>query len=317
MHVFTCNNCQNPVYFDNFLCTLCGERLAFIPDHQVLSVLKPQRGAPDRYTALAPAARQGVYRLCQNSLQHGACNWAISDHDENELCRACRLNGTIPCLAEQAHREAWLRLEASKRRLLYSLLTLGLPIESRSENPEAGLEFSFLASSAGQQVFTGHSDGQITINVAEADDPFREKMRKQLGENYRTLLGHFRHEIGHFYWNRLIAKSERLSTFRALFGDEQASYQDAVQRHYVQGAPADWNVRFVSAYATMHPWEDWAETWAHYMHMVDVLETAGRSGSGLRCAPRVALVCPRCTPPAWSRRTSKTSCRPSSRSRLP
>jgi hypothetical protein len=123
-------------------------------------------------------------------------------------------------------------------------------------------------------VFTGHSDGLITINVAEADDPFREKIRAQLGEAYRTVLGHFRHEIGHYYWDRLVKDSPWQRRFRDLFGDERADYQEALDRHYKEGAPADWNDHFVSQYASMHPWEDWAETWAHYLHMFDTLETA-------------------------------------------
>ena len=147
-------------------------------------------------------------------------------------------------------------------------------------NPR-GLAFDFLKDAGEQKVWTGHSDGLITINIAEADDPFREKMRIQLGETYRTLLGHFRHEIGHYYWDRLIRDSRWLSRFRALFGDEQIDYEQAKQKHY-GGGPGDWQQRFVSQYASMHPWEDWAETWAHYLHMVDTLETARCYGLSIR-----------------------------------
>jgi len=38
----------------------------------------------------------------------------------------------------------------------------------------------------------------------------------------------------------------------------------------------------VSAYASAHPWEDWAETWAHYLHMIDTLETAATCGVSLK-----------------------------------
>jgi hypothetical protein len=199
---------------------------------------------------------------------------------------ACRLNHMIPNLEASETKQSWHRLEIAKRRLLYSLFQLGLPIEGKSERPD-GLQFDFLLDPGmpGQsRVLTGHADGVVTINVAEADDPFREKMRVQMGEAYRTVLGHFRHEIGHYYWDRLIGAGDdaRLSRFRALFGDERADYATAQQRHYAQGAPADWESRFVSAYASMHPWEDWAETWAHYLHMVDTLETARAYGLSLQ-----------------------------------
>ena len=288
MQVFTCSTCQHPVYFDNFQCTSCGAKLAFLPDLRVVSVLAPldDAVAPVVYNALAARAKGATYRMCKNSDEHQACNWAVPTDDGEELCRACRLNGENAAMQNPALREGWLMLEAAKRRLMYSLLSLRLPLDGRRERPEGGLEFRFLADSEGQKVFTGHSDGVITINVAEADDPFREKMRKELGEPYRTLLGHFRHEIGHYYWDRLIKDSPRLPEFRELFGDEQASYADAVQRHYAQGAPPGFAQSFVSAYATMHPWEDWAETWAHYLHIWDTLETARSYGISLQPRPK-------------------------------
>ena len=116
--------------------------------------------------------------------------------------------------------------------------------------------------------------GLITINVEEADDAKREQIRHAMREPYRTLLGHFRHEVGHYYWDRLIWDSKWLEPFRQLFGDERASYAEALKRNYEQGPPADWALSYISSYATMHPWEDWAETWAHYMHVVDSLATA-------------------------------------------
>ena len=122
---------------------------------------------------------------------------------------------------------------------------------------------------------TGHDNGLITIALTEADDVEREKMRTALHEPYRTLLGHFRHEIGHYYWDRLVDDGGRLDAFRALFGDDRADYAEALQRYYDNGAPPDWQTRFVSAYAASHPWEDFAETWAHYLHIIDTLEIAG------------------------------------------
>jgi hypothetical protein len=232
--------------------------------------------APVRYQAIAASGR--IYRMCQNHIEHAACSWAVPDEDPEPLCLACRLNNVIPDLTKKEQKEAWLRLEAAKRRLLYSLFLLKLPVESRAERPDDGLAFAFMAGAKDEPVFTGHSDGLITINVAEADDPFREKIRAQLGEAYRTVLGHFRHEIGHYFWDRLVKDSDWLEEFRSLFGDETLDYQEALDRHYKEGAPQDWGQRFVSQYASMHPWEDWAETWAHYLHMFDTLETAKAYG---------------------------------------
>jgi hypothetical protein len=237
------------------------------------------------YSALSSKARGNRYRLCANSIEHGVCNWLIPQGDANPLCEACRLNDVVPNLSTPDALQAWARLEQAKRRVIYTLLELDLPIESRSERPESGLSFSFMADDSTGKVFTGHSDGLITINIAEADDPFREKLRKDLKETYRTLLGHFRHEIGHYYWDRLVKDSQWLAVFRGLFGDEQLEYQKAVERHYSEGAPKDWPEHFVSAYATMHPWEDWAETWAHYLHMVDTLGTARSYGLVIRPKP--------------------------------
>jgi hypothetical protein len=290
MQLFSCDHCHAPVFFDNYRCTSCGHALAFLPDLGTMSALEPLPNEPSqttgdeaavaeppvRYRALAAEGR--IYRLCQNHVQHAACSWAVPDDDPEPLCRACRLNTVIPDLEKKEQKEAWLQLEAAKRRLLYTLSLLKLPVESRAERPENGLAFAFMAGDKEEPVFTGHSDGLITINVAEADDPFREKIRAQLGEAYRTVLGHFRHEIGHYYWDRLIKDSDWLEPFRALFGDETEDYQEALDRHYKEGAPKDWGERFVSQYASMHPWEDWAETWAHYLHMFDTLETAKAYG---------------------------------------
>jgi hypothetical protein len=209
-------------------------------------------------------------------VQHDVCNWAIPVERDSPFCLSCALNDVIPNLDEPNAKQAWVRLETAKRRLLYGLLSLGLPPED-----ERGLAFSLKCSSATENVFTGHSEGLITINTAEADDPFREKMRSEMGEPYRTLLGHFRHEIGHYYWDRLIGGRRCLELFRDLFGDETADYAEAQTRHYQNGPPADWIDRFVSAYASMHPWEDWAETFAHYLHIVDTLETARAFGLAL------------------------------------
>jgi hypothetical protein len=206
------------------------------------------------------------------------CNWALPKYDDNALCRACRLTRTIPNLAREGNARLWYKLEVAKRRLVYTLDQLGLPLQSKHEHPAIGLTFDFLEDApTGGTVITGHAAGVITINLAEADDAERVKRRIALNEPYRTLLGHFRHESGHYYWDRLIRDSGRIEAFRELFGDERSDYQAALQRHY-QNAPSGWQDQYLSAYATMHPWEDWAETWAHYLHMIDALETAADCG---------------------------------------
>ncbi len=132
---------------------------------------------------------------------------------------------------------------------------------------------------------TGHLDGIITINLAEADHAEREKQRGAMGESYRTLLGHFRHEIAHYYWDRLVRDKGSIDEFREIFGDERIDYEHALRYHYLVGAPADWPNHFVTPYASAHPWEDFAETWAHYFHIIDTLETA--RAFGIRTQPRL------------------------------
>jgi hypothetical protein len=280
MKLFTCSVCQQVLFFENVSCTRCGHALAYLPDRALVSALEPAANGEQR----ALSADGARYRLCRNYVDHAACNWAIPAASPDAFCPACRCNEVIPNLADAGAGDAWRRLEAAKRRLFYTLLGLGLPLLPRAADPR-GLAFAFKQDQGDRKVFTGHSDGLITINIAEADDPFREKMRQQMGEAYRTVLGHFRHEIGHYYWMRLVDGSDRVGAFRERFGDERADYGAALERHYRQGAPADWPLSFVSAYASMHPFEDWAETWAHYLHMVDTLETARSYGLALRPQP--------------------------------
>jgi hypothetical protein len=285
MKLFSCGACQQVVHFENSQCTKCGHALAFLPDRSLLAAIEPVRDRPDLFVALGPGAERARYKLCGNQIDHGACNWAVPEQDQHRFCRACRLNELIPNLSDPKAKTAWLKLEQAKRRLVYTLLQLRLPVEPRAEQPQ-GMAFAMKEDQPSEKVMIGHESGLITMNIAEADSPFREKMRLELGESYRTLLGHFRHEIGHYYWDRLLAGSPLLEKFRELFGDERASYEQALQRHYSEGAPRDWPARFVSSYASMHPWEDWAESWAHYLHMVDTLETAGSFGLALK--PHVA-----------------------------
>lgn len=279
MRIFHCDHCGQLVFFENVRCLACDHALAYAPD--VEDVLSLEPADDGHWRAAKRGLDERAYRLCANYDQANVCNWAVAADDPDPLCASCRLTRTIPDLAEPGHREAWYRLEVAKRRLVYGLLALGLPVANKTIDPIRGIAFDFLAD-AGAPVLTGHADGVITINVAEADDAERERRRTALHEPYRTLLGHFRHEIGHYYWQRLIAESDRLDAFRAAFGDERVDYADALQRHYDQGACEGWQERFVSAYASAHPWEDFAETWAHYLHMTDTLETAAACGLTLR-----------------------------------
>jgi len=191
----------------------------------------------------------------------------------------------IPNLGDPGNKAAWYKLESAKRRLLYTLTHLGCSVKSKIDDPQRGLAFAFLAETKGLEstsVLTGHVNGLITINIVEADDVERERRRHNLHEPYRTLLGHFRHEVGHYYWDQLIKDSSAIDTFRKYFGDERKDYEQALQDHYKQGPLEDWQSCYISAYAAAHPWEDWAETWAHYLHMTDALETAAECGLSLR-----------------------------------
>jgi hypothetical protein len=283
MKTFHCTHCQNLIFFENIRCLNCGCSLAFLPDRSIMGALV--QASEGVWRAELPSADARDYRLCANYDQVSVCNWVIPAEEPHEFCRSCRLNRTIPDLSIEHNSVAWFRLEVAKRRMLYTLLGLGLEVLPKAENQETGLAFEFLQDSNdgdANRVLTGHDNGIITINVAEADDVRREMQRTLQKEPYRTLLGHFRHEIGHYFWDRLVRNGPKLEAFRALFGDERADYQKALERHYGEGPPAHWEQKFISAYSTMHPWEDWAESWAHYMHMVDALETAGATGLALR-----------------------------------
>jgi len=276
LKTFHCTHCRNQVFFENISCLHCGHPLAYLPDRDLIAALDQGRDGTWRIDG-RERARQ-AYRLCANYSGQNVCNWAIPVHDPNPLCRSCRLTRVIPDLTPSG-KAAWVRLESAKRRLVQSLLSLQLPID--------GVFFEFLKDSTqpngdAQRVLTGHDNGLITINIAEADDVQREIQRQRQDEPYRTLLGHFRHEIGHYYWDLLLRGSDRLKAFRALFGDERANYTKALQRHYQNGPPADWAENYISSYATSHPWEDWAESWAHFLHMIDALETAAATGLSLK-----------------------------------
>ncbi len=287
MKIFRCT-CGNTLYFENTQCLQCGRKLGFLPDVLELSALEPAAGG--RHLALAPAARERHYRPCLNYSQSNACNWMVPEDDPEPYCTACRLNEVIPNLEQPGNRALWIRIERRKRRLVYDLRRHRLPVFSRSEDPIRGLGFAFLEDQTAdeslefhdrtgdQPILTGHANGLITINIAEADDVERERMRVQMNEQQRTLLGHFRHESGHYYWDLLVRGGAMMERVRASFGDERVDYAEALDRYYTRGPQPGWHEHFVSAYASAHPWEDWAECWAHLLQIVDTLETAAAIG---------------------------------------
>ena len=276
---YTCQ-CGKPVFFRNSACLSCGAQLGYDPELTTLIALE-EGDTPGSLVRHGDTGGKH-YQRCANFDTAAGCNWLLPHGSTEPLCRACCVNRTIPDQSDPQNQMLWGRIELAKRRLMSQLLDLGLPALSKEkEDPEHGLAFDFLRALPDEPpVMTGHANGVITLNVEEADDAVREKVRAAMHEPYRTLLGHLRHEVGHYYWDRLIWDSPWLDDFRTLFGDERESYADALKRHYDNGAPADWDQRFVSVYAISHPWEDWAETWAHFLHIEDTLVTALSFGLG-------------------------------------
>ena len=303
MRVFNCDHCGHLIFFDSVRCLHCHSQLAFLPDQLTMAALTPapQDGA-QLWRQIGSAAEQGtvpqtgrLFRMCRNHTAYQACNFAVPANDYNELCASCRQTRVLPDLTQFGNLSRWKQTEAAKRQLFYTLARLSLePVAGR-----AGPVFEFLADQpGGPAILTGHQNGTITLNVAEADDEERARRRIALGEPYRTLIGHLRHETGHFYWDQLVRDGGHLDAFRAVFGDERQDYDASLDAHYGKGHDlGDWSAHHVSSYATAHPWEDWAETWAHYLHMIDLLETASSYQVGVTvpdpyAAARVQVVDP-------------------------
>jgi hypothetical protein len=281
LKTFYCDGCGNLVFFENVKCVNCSRALGFLPAAPDLFAFEPAEN--ENWRPLASAQKGQLYHLCANGQKYEACNWMVAADDPNPFCLSCRLNELIPNLSNKNNLERWKKLEMAKRRILYTILRVGLPLEGSTGTEPLRLRFKFAEDIPGEPpLLTGHDNGLITINIAEADDVERERRRVNLHEPYRSLLGHMRHELAHYYWDLLIDKSDWLPGFRAMFGDESADYGEALKKYYEQGAPADWQSRHVTAYASAHPWEDWAETWAHYFHIMDVMETASDFGLALR-----------------------------------
>jgi hypothetical protein len=283
MKNFACSNCGNTVYFENVKCVQCGSTLGF--DSAELSIVAITNAGSSEVTPevaifrkLNAGPEDSVLRYCANA-EFGVCNWLTPEEESNVFCKACDLNRLIPNLSEAGSLLAWRAIEHAKKRLVYSLMRFGLPFDG-SASTKGPLTFDFV-----RNALTGHLDGVVTIDVSEADAVERERQRQHFDEPYRSLLGHLRHESGHYYWMVLVEEVGRLDEFREIFGDEREDYDAALTRHHSNGPAPDWQERYVSAYASSHPWEDWAETWAHYLHMVDALDTAaaeGMEGHGLR-----------------------------------
>jgi hypothetical protein len=255
---FACGHCGHLVFFENFVCLNCGTSQGLVPERLELVALEGEAA--------------NLHRCVNDDVVN--CNWMVESVDT--LCRCCELTRTRPNDQDAAGMVEWADAEAAKRRIIFQLLELGLP----GVDPQQ-LHFDLLSSSQ-EAVTTGHADGVITVDLAESDDAQRTQRQEELGEPYRTMLGHLRHELGHYFQPLLIVGEEEWAACRALFGDEREDYQQALDRHYEDGAPADWQQSFVSEYATMHPWEDWAETWAHYLHIRDTLQTAAEYGVTVR-----------------------------------
>ena len=281
MKPYPCPNCGHLDHFEVRICPRCGFTLGYEP-------------ATDQFLFLGDNAT--IWRdahgqphevvVCANNNAYAICNWLVPAIGNQPMCLACKHNRTIPDLSGPDVPQRWARIEAAKRRLFHTLIRLKLPAETMAEananGTSPGLAFDFLYDPVGEetgrvQITTGHHAGVITLNLIEGDDAKREQMRASLGEPYRTLLGHFRHEVGHYYFSRLIEGTSEIEDFRSCFGDERISYEAAKQQYY-GGGRTNWATDHISAYAAMHPWEDFAETFAHLLHIIDTMATIASFG---------------------------------------
>jgi hypothetical protein len=250
MKQLNCPHCRQRIVFEQSPCSHCGTPIGF--DSGSMQMVRARTVVP-----------------CANRDLIG-CNWSVSDG--LPFCCSCRLTRTIPNLGSDRNLALWRKVEQAKRRLTYDLMRLELPLAVPSG---AHIAFDILShETAGYQIMTGHLAGLITINLSEADDAVREARRAAFREPYRTLLGHFRHEVGHFYWEALIDQGQLSAPFRLIFGDESSPYAEALANYHNRSDRGWNNDAFISEYATSHPWEDWAETFAHFLHIVSTLDTA-------------------------------------------
>lgn len=274
MKSFQCT-CGNALFFESSRCLACGLDVGYEPMLGLIRRIDKN------------------YRLCGNGQRYAACNWLVPASTGEAFCVSCRLNRTIPDLSNALNRQHWSLMEAAKRRLLHTLIGFHLSLPTLAEDPLNGLAFDIVSTRLDPAATMGHLSGVITVSLEEADDTWRQINRQQLGEASRTLLGHFRHESGHYLWYRCLSRLDwdhpSRTAFRELFGNDSFDYSSALARYYQQGPPANWQQNYISAYAASHPWEDWAETWAHYLQMVDGIETC--EALGIQAEPAA-------TPPA-------------------
>lgn len=266
MQSYLCRTCGHQLYFENSRCVSCGSRLGFSRGERALVPVDDDGRHDD--------AEGRTWWVCRN-LRLSGCTWLT--REQGGQCDSCDLTRTRPHDDDAVGLAQFWDAERAKRHLVVELDTLGFPVVGKHEDPEGGLCFDMLSSVA-EQVTIGHANGVVTIDLAESQDSHRARLREQLDEPYRTMLGHLRHESGHYYEWQLVRGEELQARSRALFGDERASYADAISRHYAEGPPDGWESSYISAYATMHPFEDFAETWAHYLHVADTVETASAYG---------------------------------------
>lgn len=272
MKVFSCDVCSQIAFFDNTICVKCSASLGYEPISNHILAREDKKEA----TFISKTKPEKTYKYCSNQVHH-ACNWLIPEDSTETLCLACQLNRTIPDINDDTSLVAWRKIEKAKHRLIYNLLRLNLDLESTDEEKTPSLHFDFLSEDPTleeKSVFTGYANGLITINIAEADSVHREQSKVNLSERYRTLEGHMRHEAGHYYWEKLVQPNKKaLLEFRELFGDDRLDYGEALKMYYANGPDVNWRDHFISAYSSSHPFEDWAETWAHYLHCIDTFET--------------------------------------------
>ena len=284
MNRFYCN-CGSEVFFDNRFCQNCGVALGF--DSETLDMIPIEPSREGRYKSLDLSARE--FKLCTNGSQFSSCNWVLPADDENEFCFGCRFNRIIPNqkiidVSPALNHQRWCRLEAAKKRLMYTLLELQVPMRDGWADAENGLLFDFMedlgaeSDTVASNIITGYANGVITINILEADDVARVSARSALNERQRTILGHFRHESGHFLWDRLFKRLPLSSEFETIFGDPEKDYQKSLNQYYKDGPQSDWSSCFITAYASSHPLEDFAETWNHFLLIFDTVETAFAHG---------------------------------------
>lgn len=282
MKIYTCQ-CGNTLHFENSQCVACQREVGWCPHCRGIRAMEPAAEQPG-YVCLHCHSH---LRKCINYSLHQVCNrWVVNDGQHNAtFCDYCRFNATIPDISIPENKQHWYQIEVAKRRLLYNLDSLRLPYGTASEGFELPLSFDFKADTipkngkwrpmgAEEQVYTGHANGKITINIREADPVEREKLRVGFGETHRTLIGHFRHEIAHYYW-QLLVLNKCEDAFAQVFGNHKnPAYANAMSTYYQSGPEPGWQTDYISAYASMHPWEDFAETFGAYLDMVAVLDTA-------------------------------------------